>query len=929
MASNFVANTGGSGSSSTSTTAASTQVFFGNSGASGQVSGSGSVATPAPGKSVTVSSVEALRAAIADTSIDTILVAPGSYTVAQHDTAYHWGQAGIYIDRPVTIATATPGSRADFHIGFEVSKGIFVVGPHGDVTFDGIGFFDTANFSPYKNYAGIRAEGGDVTVLNSHFENNLNGILGGEYYGENGRLVIRQSTFVRNGSTDGDGNEHQIYWTGDAVHVEDSQFTDSGYGHSIKTLTKYSTTVVDNTIVDGRNGAPPIDVTGGGDLLVSGNHITKQTESKNGLVIRYDTIRHDGVAGDVLVEGNTFVSTSNPYGYPTTVLINNLSGSTAVVRDNVLEGNFRENLFWGDVTLAGNTINGAITGDFSWRANADDLTASGDVLFMSGSSGKWAGAVLKATDAGNGNDIVVASPDYKGSDVIFGGNGNDVLVGGRGDDYLYGEAGDDVLFANGAGSIYVMDNLHGGEGNDFLTVGPVAAGDKVQVYFDGGAGNDILDARTADYFVLVGEDGNDILIGSRVSTDNDTGLNGGAGDDIVYGGTGRAKHLFGGDGIDTLVYDAAYNVDLKVEAGYGHHWISALTGQGQIEVSQYGEEVHSFEFIQFSNGVYVTGSDTFVEGEVRVDLAELLATPLPAYPQDGLASSPPRPDGFEKVAAPTNDPSLAAAPVETDPKPQTTVFGTQDSTGTSAWSGGSTGTGFVDASESSDETGNGFATTPGTGLALFGTQSSPSLAQGFALSTWSGFRADPTPSPQEDSNAFVANGDAEKPAGAVPAFAYPETTRTVQATSYFRGSNENELLLTDTISNTRVFAGGGDDHIVLSRWNIAADGGAGDDVFVGKATSSQMTGGEGADVFLFDMEAYAPLKDWDDQMGIIRDFAPGEDRIGFLNAGLSNFAEIESAMVQNGMNVEIAIQGRILTIENVTIADLGAGMFII
>ena len=807
------------------------------------------------GRTVTVSSVEQLRAAIGDTSVSNILVTPGSYLVAQHDPAYHWGQAGIYVDREVTIASAVPGARADFHIGFEVTKGIFVIGSKGNVTFEGIGFFDTANYSPYKNYAGIRAEGGDVTVRDAHFENNLNAILGNELDGRNGDLVVERSSFVRNGSIDGDGNEHQIYWTGDTVAVSASQFTDSGYGHSVKTLTKYATSVTGNVIVDGPNGAPPIDVTGGGDLTVSGNHITKQTTSTNGLVIRYETVRHDGVAGEVLIEGNTFVSTSDPYGYPTTILLNNLSDSTAIVRDNVLEGQFRERLYWGDVSFEGNSLNGTELGEIGWRGNADRLSAGDDVRFLKGAGGNWDGEIARATDGGAGDDVIVANAAHDGTDVLLGGAGNDLLVGGRGDDYLYGDAGNDVLFAGTAGSIYVLDNLFGGEGNDFLTVGPVTGSDKVLVNFDGGPGDDTLDARMAESLTLIGGAGNDVLIGSLVSANLDIGINAGPGDDVVYGGTGRAKHLFGGDGIDTLVYDGSYGGDFRIEAAWGKHFVTALTPQGQREVSEHGEEVASFEFIQFSNGVYVTGSDVFVDGEVRVDLTALLATPVPDFPQDQPVGIAPRPDTIEQVAH--EAPPSHAPPVSS--------------------------------------------------LAVFGAQVGSLLPM----------------------KGQVIPADSAGHSGALANFAYPETRSVVQASSYHRGTQDGEHILTDAISNTQVHAGGGDDIVELSQWNLAAFGEAGDDVFVAKATSAQITGGEGADVFLFDLAALAPLPSYDDAMGTILDFDSAEDRIGFLNAGLSNFAEIEAAMTQDGMNVEIALQGRVLTIENVTIADLGAGMFII
>jgi len=772
------------------------------------------------GATITVASIEELRLALADPSYSTILVQPGDYLVSESDPAYFWGQSGIFIDRDITIASASPGARANFLAGFDIAKGIFVTGADADVTFMGIGFADTRiNFgyqSGTANYAGIRAEGGDITVIDSAFTNNFNAIKG-----NGGTLTVRGSSFIDNGSINGAGQEHHIYWEGDAVLIEDSLFEDSGYGHAIKTVTYDETRIIDSTIIDGPKAAPPIDIGGGGDLFIEGNTITKLTGATNGFVIQYDTVRQDGVAGAIRIEGNTITSTSNPYGFPTTKLIKNLSQTTAIIADNDLRGNFEPNLLFGDASFAGNRIDGIAVPDIGWRANADLLSEEDDELFLPGITGNRDGDVWQATDGGAGDDLIVGTPDL---DILIGGPGADILAGGEGDDWLLGDDGDDILFAGSATpGTFRYDNLHGGAGADFLTIGPIAAGNRAFVTMNGGDGDDILDARIADLFALIGGAGDDILIGSQIETDAWTQINAGPGDDVAISGNGYTHYLFGGTGTDTLIYRGAHGTDLEIATiGDGSIWITALTEAGRSEASQYGERAYSFEFIQFANGLYDVAADAFLPGEVRVDVAAILATPVPDFP--GPVSGSPAP-------------AAGAPPITGDPQAPPVVRGTD--------------------------------TVP-----------------------------------------------------------FPLTTNTYEATSYSQGTPANDRVLTQTISNTFVWTGAGDDHITLSGQNLNADAQEGDDVLVALERSVTMHGGSGADIFAFDLIAFDAFPEARRDMGTIADFEDGIDRIAFINSPFAGFDEIAGLMVQDGEDVVIDLGEEYLRILNTQLAMLGASDFL-
>ena len=600
-----------------------------------------SLVPTAPG-TITVSTVAELRAAIHNTAYSTILLTPGTYTVTDHDPATTWGEVGFFIDRNVTIKSAGPG-RADIRAGITFSKALFVTaeGSSASVTFDGIGFFDTrgaGNQGSSENYAGIKFQStsaANLTILNCYFENNYNAL---KSLSNSGGLFVDNSTFMHNGNLNGSGQEHQIYWEGTTVHVEDSNFSDSGYGHSIKTVASQYTEILRNTIIDGSNGASLINVTGGGALTITGNNITKNTTARSGYVIEYETMRAGNMPGAILIDGNTITSNFQDVidgSYAT--LIRNETDSLAVISNNAINGSYSEMWLLGDTQFTNNTINGVLSADQSWRGNADQLTALADTVYFTGTNGNVlpGSYIVQATNAGDGNDTLVASPDYDGRDIFYGGLGDDVLAGGKGDDSLYGGDGNDTLFAGPAivGNSY-GDRLFGGAGADYLGVGPLGSGEVAKVQMDGGAGDDILDGRTSDQTILFGGAGNDTLLGSQTLNDGSwDAFNGGDGDDIVYGGWGYSNYLSGGAGIDTMVYAGAYQTDLSVVWEYGVSLrVEGVTQAGLNEVSGYSERPDKFEYIQFSNGVYNVATRTFTAGQVRISLANLLATPVPAYP---------------------------------------------------------------------------------------------------------------------------------------------------------------------------------------------------------------------------------------------------------------------------------------------------------
>ena len=153
-----------------------------------------------------------------------------------------------------------------------------------------------------------------------------------------------------------------------------------------------------------------------------------------------------------------------------------------------------------------------------------------------------AGTVVENVHGGDGDDTLTGNA---AANELTGGRGNDVLSGNNGNDMLNGDAGSDRLFGDDGDDV-----LNGNDGNDSL-IG--STGDDA---LNGGSGNDVLRGN-AGFDTLDGGDGHDWLFGDF----NADVLHGGDGNDVLDGGAGGDKlfgdagHdiLDGGDGDDSLV----------------------------------------------------------------------------------------------------------------------------------------------------------------------------------------------------------------------------------------------------------------------------------------------------------------------------------------------------------------------------------------
>jgi hypothetical protein len=210
-------------------------------------------------------------------------------------------------------------------------KAIFVTAG-ANITIRGIEFAHAR--ATTNNGAGIRGEGANLTVENSRFTDNENGILTGP--NPRSHIAIRNSVFTLNGKCDPDCT-HGIY-IGDValLQVTGSTFLQQYVGHHIKSRAM-RTEIVGNTIKDGPNGTASfsVDLPDGGSLILRSNIMEKGPQAENHLAavsIGEESKRNP--TDELTIERNAFVNDNAA----ATVFIRNMTTTAAKLVGNKLAG---------------------------------------------------------------------------------------------------------------------------------------------------------------------------------------------------------------------------------------------------------------------------------------------------------------------------------------------------------------------------------------------------------------------------------------------------------------------------------------------------------------------------------------------------------------------------------------------------------------
>jgi hypothetical protein len=259
---------------------------------------------------------------------DTILIDAGTYT---NDFAY--------IGHDLTLKGV--GGLAKLHAVASPPNGKAILTTNAHVTIDYMEF--TGAKVPDGNGAGIRYEGGSLTVVDSWFHHNQNGILAASSPG--GTISIDHSEFDHNGNND--GKTHNIYVNDIArLTITNSYFHDVSLGHQIKSRAR-ETVVSDSRLIDGSTygSSYSIDLPNGGIGTITGNYIEQGPLAPNRTLIHLGGEPYASYPGTSLsITGNIFVNHAT-------------SGPPVLFRND----------FWTDgvnapATISGNTLYG-ITAD--------------------------------------------------------------------------------------------------------------------------------------------------------------------------------------------------------------------------------------------------------------------------------------------------------------------------------------------------------------------------------------------------------------------------------------------------------------------------------------------------------------------------------------------------------------------------------------
>lgn len=319
------------------------------------------------------------------------------------------------------------------------------------------------------NGAGIRHQGGDLTILNSHFHHNQDGILVAPVPGAT--VTIRNSEFGFNGA--GDGQSHALYVNEVAkLDVANSYFHDTSVGHNFKS--RALETVISNSRFQDEDGTASygIDLPNGGKVTITGSVIQQGSGSQNPAMVSFgaegnlkavnsltmaDNVAINDLGGGRFLSNHTTVAASvsgtDTWGLGSSQMASgpsNVSGTTVLSARPALD----ETSPWRDTTSpppppppsgpAPSPAPGlAWTGGSG--ADAKTGTAGDDTLSGAGGNDRLSGA--------DGKDKLLGG---SGRDTLDGGAGNDRLEGGSGDDRLVGGAGDDLLIGGGGNDTFVF-----------------------------------------------------------------------------------------------------------------------------------------------------------------------------------------------------------------------------------------------------------------------------------------------------------------------------------------------------------------------------------------------------------------------------------------------------------------------------------------
>ncbi|HJS21460.1 MAG TPA: tetratricopeptide repeat protein [Steroidobacteraceae bacterium] len=184
---------------------------------------------------------------------------------------------------------------------------------------------------PNQNGAGIRFEGRRLTVRNSHFHDNENGILTSNR--GDAEVVIEFSEFARNGF--GDGYTHNMYIGHSASFVLRGSYShDVRVGHLVKSRAEVNQ-ILYNRLTDEEAGSSSynLDLPNGGRALVLGNVMQQGSRTENPAMVAFAAESPGGSADRLYMAFNTLYNV-----WFEGIFVDNKSAAPALLVDNIFAG---------------------------------------------------------------------------------------------------------------------------------------------------------------------------------------------------------------------------------------------------------------------------------------------------------------------------------------------------------------------------------------------------------------------------------------------------------------------------------------------------------------------------------------------------------------------------------------------------------------
>jgi hypothetical protein len=221
---------------------------------------------------------------------DTIEIEAGDYV----------GDVAVWTQPHLTIRGVNGRPRLIAGGASAEDKAIWVVRGE-DITIENIEFVGARVAD--KNGAGIRFERGRLVIRNCRFEDNEDGILGGD---DDSELEIHNSEFVRNGA--GDGYSHNIYVGGRRVLVHGNYISQSRVGHLLKSRARESQILYNRLSGESGTSSYELEFPDGGIAVVIGNLIEQGPASENSTIVSYGSESLRWPRNELYLSHNTLVN---------------------------------------------------------------------------------------------------------------------------------------------------------------------------------------------------------------------------------------------------------------------------------------------------------------------------------------------------------------------------------------------------------------------------------------------------------------------------------------------------------------------------------------------------------------------------------------------------------------------------------------------